>query len=79
MNKNEINNRDRAVRPAELQQILGVSRSTIRRLEISGQLPRKRKFGAGTSCFYLESEIIDFLKNQPQAGGDSDKTTPQAA
>jgi predicted DNA-binding transcriptional regulator AlpA len=65
MNKNDIKNRDRAIRPAELQQILGLSRSSIHRLETSGQLPKKRKYGGGTSCYYLESEIIDFLRSQP--------------
>jgi len=64
-------NIDRAIRPAELMRILGLSRSSIHRLEISGDLPRKRKFGSGSSCFYLESEIIEFLKSQPQVDTES--------
>lgn len=75
MNKNIVKNRDRAIRPAELQQILGLSRSSIHRLEVSGQLPKKRKFLGGSSCFYLESEIFDFLQNQPQVEVNN-KTTP---
>jgi|GEM_PF-5978358 len=69
---------DRAIRPAELQQILGISRSSIHRLEVSGVLPKKRKYHGGTSTFYVASEIIAFMKNQPQVDSN-DKTTPQTA
>lgn len=65
-------NRDRAIRPSELQQIFGVSRSTVHRMEIAGVLPKKRKFPGGTSCYYLESEITEFLRNQPQADTQAD-------
>lgn len=58
---------DRAIRPSELMQILGISRSSVHRLEISGVLPKKRKYNGGASTFYMESEIIEFMKNQPQA------------
>lgn len=78
MNKHEIKTRDRAIRPSELQQILGISRSSVHRLEVSGVLPKKRKFIGGVSCYYLESEIVEFLKNQPQVDANN-KTTPQAA
>ncbi len=67
MGKQNTKNSDRAIRPAELQLILGLSRSSIHRLEISGALPKKRKFNGGTSTFYLESEILAFLESQPQA------------
>lgn len=67
MDLDAYKNRDRAIRPLELQQILGVSRSTVHRMEIAGVLPKKRKFLGGTSCYYLESEVIEFLRNQPQA------------
>lgn len=67
MNKKDIKSRDRAIRVSELQDILGISRTSIHRLEVSGVLPTKRRFIGGVSCFYLESEIIEFLKNQPQA------------
>lgn len=80
MNMNEAKSRDRAIRPVELQKILGLSRSSIHRLEVSGVLPKKRKYGGGTSTYYLESEILEFLKNQPKAENDSvNKRTPQAA
>jgi len=78
MNKNDTKKSDRAIRPAELQQILGLSRSSIHRLEVSGALPKKRKFIGGASCFYLESEILDFLRNQQQVDANN-KTTPQVA
>lgn len=77
MNKNDNRNRDRAIRPSELQEILGISRSSVHRLEVSGALPKKRKFSGGVSCFYLESEIIEFLKNQPRVDCIN-KITPQA-
>ena len=58
MNEHDTKCRDRAIRPSELQQILGISRSSVHRMEVSGVLPAKRKFIGGVSCFYLESEII---------------------
>jgi predicted DNA-binding transcriptional regulator AlpA len=73
-----LKNRDRAIRPGELMQILGISRSSIHRLEVSGALPPKRKFSGGGSCYYLESEILYFLKNQPQVGVKKHQT-PQMA
>lgn len=75
MNVHNTKCRDRAIRPSELQQILGISRSSVHRLEVSGALPKKRKFAGGVSCYYLESEIVEFLKNQPQV----DVKTPQVA
>ncbi len=74
----DTKNRDRAIRPSELQQILGISRSSIHRLEVSGVLPKKRKFFGGASCFYLESEIVEFLRGQQQVDGPK-KTAPQIA
>lgn len=79
MNKyDDTKTRDRAIRPAELQQILGISKSSIHRLEASGVLPKKRKYIGGVSCFYLESEILNFLRNQQQVDG-AQKTTLQVA
>lgn len=66
MKNHDTKMQDRAIRPEELRHLLGISRSSIYRLELSGALPKKRKFVGGNSCFYMESEIIDFLKNQPQ-------------
>ena len=64
---------DRAIRPEELRHLLGISQSSVYRLELSGSLPKKRRFVGGTSCFYMESEIIDFLKKQPQVDVNAKK------
>lgn len=63
-----LENYDRAIRPSELMQILGLSRSSVARMEVSGALPPKRKFSGGASCYYLRSEIVAFLQNQPKVG-----------
>lgn len=73
-----IKSSDRAIRPEELRGLLGISKSSIYRLEQSGALPKKRRYAGGTSCFYMESEIIAFMKNQPQVDC-LNKTTPQIA
>ncbi|MDD2540645.1 MAG: helix-turn-helix domain-containing protein [Desulfuromonadaceae bacterium] len=57
---------DRAIRPAQLQEMLGLSRSAIHRLHAAGLLPSKRRYTGGSSIFYIESEILEFMKNQPQ-------------
>jgi predicted DNA-binding transcriptional regulator AlpA len=71
MNKNDGNDADRAIRPVELQQILGISRSSIHRLSVAGSLPQKRRYPGGESTYYLLSEILAFLKNQPQSNSEN--------
>jgi len=73
MKSHETKIQDRAIRPEELRSLLGISKSSIYRLELSGALPKKRRYAGGTSCFYMESEIIDFLKSQPQVDVNAKK------
>ena len=35
------------VRPGQLKAVLGVPHSTVRRLEMAGQFPRRRRFSEG--------------------------------
>jgi DNA-binding transcriptional MerR regulator len=55
---------DRIVRPKEAAAILGVSASTLRRLELRGQLAPRRAVSANVRGFLL-SEIISFLDGSP--------------
>jgi predicted DNA-binding transcriptional regulator AlpA len=62
---------DRIVRPKEAAAILGVSASTLRRLEQRCELPPRRAVSANTRG-YLLSEINAFMQNRCQATAASD-------
>ena len=51
----------RVIRPNEVERILGVSKSTINRLERTGKLPKRVRIGPRIVGWY-EHDIIDFLE-----------------
>ncbi|MEW6429642.1 MAG: AlpA family phage regulatory protein [Thermodesulfobacteriota bacterium] len=54
---------DRIVRKPELQKIVGLSDPTIRRLELSGDFPKRLRLGGG-SCGWLMSEVQGWLRGR---------------
>ena len=55
-----MNNQDFLIRPAALMKIIGVSRSTLWRLEKAGKLPQKIII-SDRVCGWLESDIEQWL------------------
>lgn len=56
---------DRIVRPAEEQQITGLSRSQLYRLERAGQLPPRRTLTPqGRARGRLMSELLDWMNSR---------------
>lgn len=54
---------NRFVRPRELMAITGLSRTSIWRLEKSGQLPSRRKISPG-AVGWLHSEIEEWINSR---------------
>lgn len=50
---------NRIIRPTELRQILGVSASTLWRMQKSGALPRPFKLGLGARAVGWKSRVIE--------------------
>lgn len=59
-------NPDRIIRKPEARQITGMSDSTIRRLEIEGQFPKRLRMG-GSACGWLLSEVVAWLQQRAAA------------
>ncbi|WP_370647484.1 helix-turn-helix transcriptional regulator [Rhodohalobacter sp. 614A] len=57
------------IRVNRLCDILSVSRSTLWRMEQTGELPRRRQIAKRT-VGWLESEIEEWLKSRPSAYQD---------
>ncbi len=55
------------IRPRSLPAETGVSISTIRRLELAGNFPKRIKLSAG-AVGYLKSEVQDWLDNRQRLG-----------
>jgi prophage regulatory protein len=53
---------DRIIRWPELQQILGVSRSTYWRYEKAGKAPKRVRLGPGRATGWRKSEIDKFVQ-----------------
>jgi len=53
------------IRRNQLKQIVGISPSSVDRLEAAGQFPKRRKIGPG--CVgWLYSEVLEFLNKMQQ-------------
>jgi prophage regulatory protein len=55
---------DRIIDLNEVKSRVSLSRSTIRRLELAGLFPRRRKIGR-RKVGWLESEVLEFVKACP--------------
>ncbi len=58
---------DRIVRPKDLKLVTGLSKSTIRRLELAGEFPVKLRISPGATG-YLLSEILEWIESRRQPG-----------
>lgn len=65
---------ERILRRSELAAALGVSATTLWRIEREPGFPKARILRHGGRVGFLESEINDFLRSRPQA----DETTARA-
>ena len=63
---------DRFIRVSELEKILGLSKSTIYRLEKSGDLPRKRYVTEKTVA-WVESEIDEWIVSRSEVVEENEK------
>ena len=63
--------RDRLLRRREVEEITGLSRSSIYRLMREGQFPRPVKAGPA-AVRWKESDITDWLDSRPIAKSDLD-------
>ncbi|MCU7881240.1 MAG: AlpA family transcriptional regulator [Candidatus Thiodiazotropha sp. (ex Lucinoma aequizonata)] len=61
--KQSNDTQDRILRAHEVQQIVGISRSTIWRLERKGQFPARLPLGTG-SVGWLKSDIETWMQNR---------------
>ena len=66
--KNE--SRERLIRKADLLLMIGLSDSSIWRMEKAGKFPGRIQLG-GNSVAWFESEILDWLKDKAAARLDS--------
>ena len=57
------NDQDRILRAQEVQQLVGLSRSTVWRLERKGQFPNRLPLGTG-SVGWLKSDIESWMQNR---------------
>lgn len=57
---------ERIIRPVELQDILGVTASTIWRMERDGRLPARIKISK-RAVGWRESDIEEWIQNRPEA------------
>lgn len=62
MNNNHI------IRPKQLTELLGLSRTTIWRMENRGELPPRIQLSSGT-VGWLASDIEDWFQNRPEKNG----------
>lgn len=58
---------ERALRYHDVQAMTGMGRSTVWRRVREGEFPPPRRVGAVT--FWLESEVVEWLRSQPIAYG----------
>lgn len=54
----------RFLRPEQVLEKLGISRSTLYRLEESGELPPRRRISAN-SVGWIEEELDEFIASRP--------------
>ena len=66
----ELHTRDRLIRKPELLLMIGLSDSSIWRMEKAGKFPGRIQLG-GNSVAWFESEILDWLKDKAAARLDS--------
>lgn len=59
---------DRVVRATELKEIIGLSRTSVWRLENSGEFPKRRQISPG-AVGWLHSEVIEWLESRQRVGG----------
>lgn len=57
---------EKALTAKEVQQKIGLGRTTIWRLEKNGQFPKRRKFGI-RAVRWLESEVDKWLESRKEA------------
>jgi prophage regulatory protein len=53
------------VRPADIEQVIGLSRPMVFRLERTGDFPRRRRLGARASGWLLD-DLRDWLQSRPE-------------
>ena len=54
------------IRRNQLTTLIGISPSSVDRLEKAGEFPRRRRVGPGT-VGWLRDEVVEFLNRQPMA------------
>ncbi|WP_138430918.1 helix-turn-helix transcriptional regulator [Fodinibius saliphilus] len=64
---------DRIIRPSELQDILGVTSSTLWRMEKEGRLPARIKISE-RAVGWRKSDIEEWIANRPDADITRSKT-----
>lgn len=57
---------EQLLRKKDVCQLVGLSVSTIRRLEIEGVFPKRRQIGNGRAVRWLASEVEEFMKTRSQ-------------
>lgn len=57
----------RFLRFREVRLMVGLSRSTIWRLQRAGMFPRSRRIGKSATA-WLESEVLEWMKERAQVG-----------
>jgi prophage regulatory protein len=62
---------ERILRQPEIERRTGLSRTTIWRLERSGEFPPRRRVLSHT-IGWLESEVDEWIAGRPVAGSDAD-------
>jgi prophage regulatory protein len=65
---------DEILRVKEVEEVTGLSRTTIWRLEKASDsdFPSRRKLGPGATG-YLKSEIQEWLESRPKVNGDREE------
>jgi prophage regulatory protein len=54
------------VRPAEIEQVVGLSRPTVYRFERQGRFPKRRQLGSRATGWLL-SELETWLRSRPES------------
>jgi predicted DNA-binding transcriptional regulator AlpA len=60
----------RVLRASEVEQRVGLSRTTIWRLERTGEFPSRRRLGAN-AVGWLEQEVEDWITSRPEVSAGS--------
>jgi prophage regulatory protein len=67
MQRIELEKRERIIRKTEILNMLGLSDSTVWRMERAGKFPKRIRIGK--SCGWFESEILAYLADLGAARG----------